>query len=35
MRALIAELAEAEDPLEAPKDPEFFRRVYLKALSLL
>jgi hypothetical protein len=34
MRALIAELAEAEDPLEAPKDPEFFRRVYLKALSL-
>jgi hypothetical protein len=34
MRALIAELAEAEDPLEAPKDPEFFRRVYLRALSL-
>jgi len=34
MRALIAELSEAEDPLEAPKDPEFFRRVYLQALSL-
>jgi hypothetical protein len=34
MRALIAELAEAEDPLDAPKDPEFFRRVYLRTLSL-
>jgi hypothetical protein len=33
MQALVEELAEAEDPLEAPKDPEFFRRVRLRALS--
>jgi hypothetical protein len=33
MKALIAELAEAEDPLEAPKDPEFFRRLHLRVLS--
>jgi hypothetical protein len=32
-RALIEELAQSEDPLEAPKDPEFFRRVRLRALS--
>jgi hypothetical protein len=33
MEALISQLAEAEDPLEAPKDPEFFRRLYLGVLS--
>jgi hypothetical protein len=33
MKALIAELAQAEDPLDAPKDPEFFRRLYLEVLS--
>jgi len=33
MKALIAELAEVEDPLEAPKDPEFFRRLHLRLLS--
>jgi hypothetical protein len=33
MQALIEELAESEDPLEAPKDPKFFRRVHLRALS--
>jgi hypothetical protein len=32
-QALIEELAGAQDPLEAPKDPEFFRRVHLRALS--
>jgi len=35
MRALVEELAKAEDPLEAPKDPGFFRRVRLRALSAL
>jgi hypothetical protein len=35
MQALVEELAEAEDPLEAPKDPGFFRRVRLRALSAL
>jgi hypothetical protein len=35
MRALIAELAEAEDPLEALKDKELHRRVALRALSRL
>jgi len=34
MRALIGELARSEDPLEAPKDPEFFRRVRLRAVAL-
>jgi len=34
-RALFEELAEAEDPLEAPKDPGFFRRVRLRALGNL
>jgi len=33
MQALVEELAEAEDPLEAPKDPGFFRRARLRALS--
>jgi hypothetical protein len=33
MEALIAQLAEAEDPLEVPKDPEFFRRLHLRILS--
>jgi hypothetical protein len=33
MQALVEELAEAEDPLEAPRDPGFFRRVRLRALS--
>jgi len=33
MQALVEELAEAEDPLEAPKDPEFLRRARLRALS--
>jgi hypothetical protein len=32
-QALVEELAQAEDPLEAPKNPEFFRRVRLRALS--
>jgi hypothetical protein len=35
IRALLQELIEAEDPLEAPKDPEFFRRVQLRALARL
>jgi hypothetical protein len=34
-RALLQELAEAEDPLEAPKDPGFFRRARLRALANL
>jgi hypothetical protein len=35
MRALLEELAEAENPLEAPKDPGFFRRARLRALANL
>jgi len=35
IRALLQELAESEDPLEAPKDPEFFRRARLRALARL
>jgi len=35
IRALLQELAEAEDPLEAPKDPGFFRRVRLRVLARL
>jgi hypothetical protein len=34
MSALIDELVEAEDPIEAPKTDEFFERVYMRALSL-
>ncbi len=34
MSALIDELGEAEDPLEAPKTDEFFGRVHMRALSL-
>jgi hypothetical protein len=34
MSALIDELGEAENPLEALKADEFFRRVYMRALSL-
>jgi hypothetical protein len=33
MQALVEELAEAEDPLEAPRNSGFFRRVRLRALS--
>ncbi len=35
MRALVEELAESEDPLEAPKDEAFFRRVELRLLAKL
>jgi hypothetical protein len=35
MRALIEELAESEDPLEAPKDEAFFRKVELRLLAKL
>jgi hypothetical protein len=35
MRALVEELARSEDPLEAPKDEAFFRRVELKLLTKL
>ena len=34
MRALIGELARSENPLEAPKDPGFFRRARLGAVAL-
>jgi len=34
MRAVIEELAQSDDPLEAPKDPEFFRRARLRAVAL-
>ncbi len=33
MRALLEELSESENPLEAPKDEEFFRRVHVRALA--
>jgi len=33
MRALVEELASSGNPLEAPNDPEFFRRVHLRALA--
>jgi hypothetical protein len=33
MRALIEELAQEEDFLGVPKNPEFFRRVHLRTLS--
>jgi len=33
MRALLEELAESDDPLEAPKDPGFFGRVRLRAVA--
>ncbi len=35
MRALLEELAESEDPLEAPKDPGFFRRARLRLMANL
>jgi hypothetical protein len=35
MRALVEELAQSEDPLEAPKDEAFFRRVELRLLAKL
>jgi hypothetical protein len=35
IRALLQELSEREDPLEAPKEPGFFERVRLRALSQL
>ncbi len=35
MRALIEELAQSEDPLEAPKDEAFFQRVELRLLAKL
>ncbi len=33
MRALVGELISSENPLEAPNDPDFFRRVHLQALA--
>jgi hypothetical protein len=33
MSALLKELSENENPLEAPKEPDFFRRVHLRALA--
>jgi len=33
MRALLEELSESENPLEAPKSEEFFRRVHMRALA--
>jgi len=33
MEALLWELGESENPLEAPKEPDFFRRVHLQALA--
>jgi hypothetical protein len=33
MNALIEELAESEDPLRALEEENFFRRVYMRALS--
>jgi hypothetical protein len=35
MRILVEELARSEDPLEAPKDEAFFRRVELRLLTKL
>jgi hypothetical protein len=34
IKALIEELRGSESPLEAPKDPGFFKRLHLKVLSL-
>lgn len=33
-RVLVEELTRSDNPLEAPKDPEFFRRVRMRALAL-
>jgi len=33
MRALVEELASSGNPLQAPNDPDFFRRVYLRTLA--
>jgi hypothetical protein len=33
MRALLEELSESENPLEAPKSEEFFRKVHMRALA--
>jgi hypothetical protein len=33
MEALLRELGESEDPLEAPKSEEFLRKVHLQALA--
>ena len=33
MRALLEELSESENPLEAPKSKEFFREVHMRALA--
>jgi hypothetical protein len=33
MRALVGELARSDNPLEAPKEPDFFQRVHLRALA--
>jgi len=33
MRALVAELASSGNPIEAPNDPDFFRRVHLRTLA--
>jgi hypothetical protein len=35
IRALLRELSEREDPLEAPKEPGFFQKVRLRTLSQL
>jgi hypothetical protein len=33
MRALLEELSESENPIEAPKSEEFFRRVHMRTLA--
>jgi hypothetical protein len=33
MEVLLRELSESQNPLEAPKEPDFFRRVHLQALA--
>jgi hypothetical protein len=33
MNALIEELVESEDPLQALEEEDFFRRVHMRALS--
>lgn len=33
MRALVLELASSDNPIEAPNDPDFFRRVHLRTLA--
>jgi Arc/MetJ-type ribon-helix-helix transcriptional regulator len=33
MRALLEELGESENPLEAPRSEEFFQKVHMRALA--